>query len=140
MCHIAEHFTAGRDFINKCREKKGKVLVHCFAGKSRASTITLSYIMKEMQIDLKTSFEHLKAQRPIAQPNLGFLMQLKQFEKDLFGTNSDVPIKASEPNSKLDLGADEKPTNAEAQSNEEKASQTKELADSIELLKEKPKE
>ena len=66
VCNIKEHFEAARAFINQCKEAKGKILVHCFAGKSRASTITLSYMMAEMQVDLKQSFEHLKSQRPIA--------------------------------------------------------------------------
>jgi len=48
--------------------------------------------MSEMQLDLKVSIEHLRSRRPIAQPNFGFLMQLKNFEKELFGKNSDVPV------------------------------------------------
>lgn len=50
-------------------------------------------MMKEMQVDLKTSLDHLQKQRPIAQPNIGFLIQLKQYEQDLFGKCSDVPIR-----------------------------------------------
>lgn len=49
-------------------------------------------MMKEMKLDLKTSLDHLQKQRPIAQPNIGFIIQLKQYEKDLFGKCSDVPI------------------------------------------------
>ena len=53
--NIEQHFDDARAFINSCRKIKGKILVHCFAGKSRASTITLSYMIKEMKIDLKES-------------------------------------------------------------------------------------
>jgi hypothetical protein len=49
-------------------------------------------MMSEMQLDLKASIEHLRSRRPIAQPNIGFLIQLKNFEKELFGKNSDVPL------------------------------------------------
>jgi hypothetical protein len=49
-------------------------------------------MMSEMQLDLKESIEHLRSRRPIAQPNIGFLMQLKNFEKELFGKISDVPL------------------------------------------------
>jgi protein-tyrosine phosphatase len=66
------------------------VLVHCFAGKSRASTITLSYMMTEMHLNLKESFEHLKNKRPIACPNIGFVMQLMGHEKKVFGYNSSL--------------------------------------------------
>ena len=37
-----------------------KVLVHCFAGKSRASTISLAFMVHHMRIDLKTAYAHLK--------------------------------------------------------------------------------
>ena len=64
--NIMNHFERAAEFINQCREEKGRVLVHCFAGKSRASTITLSYILSQMKIDLRTSLKHLQRQRPIA--------------------------------------------------------------------------
>ena len=81
--NIEQHFDDARAFINSCRKIKGKILVHCFAGKSRASTITLSYMIKEMKIDLKESLDHLKKRRPIAQPNFGFMQQLIKFEFDI---------------------------------------------------------
>ncbi len=74
--NIRSHFDTAREFINNCRNKQGRVLVHCFAGKSRASTVTISYMMAEMKIDLQTAFKHVKSKRSIALPNIGFLMQL----------------------------------------------------------------
>lgn len=88
--NIKAHFDAALEFINEARQAGGRVLVHCFAGKSRASTITLSYMMTEMHLNLKESFEHLKTQRPIACPNIGFVMQLMGHEKKIFGTNSSL--------------------------------------------------
>ena len=123
MCNIKEHFEAARKFINSCKEVNGRVLVHCFAGKSRASTITLSYMMAEMEVDLKQAFEHLKSQRPIAQPNIGFLYQLKAFEKELFGINSDVPLQTI-PHSSPDT-------------DDQEMSQIKEIKDSKEVIAER---
>ncbi len=66
------------------------MLVHCFAGKSRASTITLSYLILELGLPLKEALLHLKKRRPIAQPNSGFMAQLVKLEFDILGSNSDI--------------------------------------------------
>ena len=50
----------------------------------------MSYMMNEMKVNLKESYEHLKACRPIAQPNIGFVLQLMGLEKQLFGSNSSI--------------------------------------------------
>ena len=92
MQNIVAYFEQANAFIEKCRAVRGKILVHCFAGKSRASTITLSYMMKHGGLDLRTALNHLQRQRPIAQPNIGFIVQLKSYEKSIFGQCSDVPI------------------------------------------------
>ena len=46
--------------------------------------------MTEMHLNLKESFEHLKNKRPIACPNIGFVMQLMGHEKKVFGYNSSL--------------------------------------------------
>lgn len=53
---------------------KHKILVHCFAGKSRATSFTLAYLMKEKQISLKDGLEMIWKVRPIAAPNPGFMI------------------------------------------------------------------
>jgi hypothetical protein len=45
-----------------------------FAGKSRASTFTLAFMMKKMKVPLKKGLDHLRLCRPIAQPNIGFVL------------------------------------------------------------------
>ena len=69
------------------------MLIHCFAGKSRASTITCSFLMKKRGYNLRDSLLHLRACRPIAFPNVGFLVQLKAYESTVFGKCSDVPLR-----------------------------------------------
>ena len=123
--NIKVHFDEAREFINKAREAKGRVLVHCFAGKSRASTITISYMMGEMGKNLKESYEHLKKCRPIAQPNIGFVLQLMGYEKQLFGVNSSIEqMKAAA------MEAEKKKLTSEQ----------KELSDAKEILKEEKQE
>ena len=43
---INTHFQKTNDFLRSCREKRGKVLVHCYMGVSRSSAIVLAYLMK----------------------------------------------------------------------------------------------
>lgn len=90
--NIMNYFEQAQNFINICKEKKGKILIHCFAGKSRASTITISYLMAVLKLDFRQSLDHLQRQRPIAQPNIGFMVQLKNYEMQLFGKCSDVRL------------------------------------------------
>ena len=120
---VQEHFESAWKFINECREAKGRILVHCFAGKSRASTVTLSYIMSEMKVNLKDAYDHLKKCRPIAQPNAGFMQQLKTLEFGLFGSNSDVPIV---------VASSEEESEPEATKSEEEKSLAKEINDGME--------
>lgn len=79
--NILEHVEEANQFIREARSEnypgqppKNKVLVHCFAGKSRATTFTLCYMIKEMKISLKEGLERIWKVRPIAAPNPGFMI------------------------------------------------------------------
>ena len=48
------------------------VLVHCFAGVSRSTTIVLAYMMQELGFTLADSLLHVKKQRYFINPNDGF--------------------------------------------------------------------
>ena len=67
-------FEDATEFVENARKSspKSRVLVHCFAGKSRASANTIAYLIKKMRITLKKSMAHVKKCRPIADPNRGF--------------------------------------------------------------------
>jgi atypical dual specificity phosphatase len=90
--NILQFFNEANEFIEEAiLENKGKdapvhkVLIHCFAGKSRASTVTLAYMIKERGMTLKDGLEHVWKVRPIAAPNPGFMIQLKALEKSVHG-------------------------------------------------------
>lgn len=48
--------------------------------------------MTKHQINLRDGIDLVKSKRPIACPNPGFMLQLKVFEKGIFGKNSDIGI------------------------------------------------
>jgi len=47
-------------------EKPNRVLVHCFAGKSRATSFTCGYLMCKKEMNLRDAIDLVKSKRPIA--------------------------------------------------------------------------
>ena len=87
------------DFINSAvkenvqgEEPKNRVLVHCFAGKSRATSFLLAYLLKERNIPLNEGLKMIWAVRPQAAPNPGFMIQLKALEKNVLGKTSTASV------------------------------------------------
>jgi hypothetical protein len=51
--------------------------------------------MMDKGLSLKDAVELTRSKRTIAEPNPGFMIQLKAFEKVIFGTLSDIGIVVS---------------------------------------------
>ena len=66
-------------FIKDAVDKGGNVLVHCFAGISRSSSIVVYYLMNEYNWSYRTAMTHLKRMHPRANPNAGFVFQLNKY-------------------------------------------------------------
>ncbi len=67
-------------FIDKVKEKNGKVLVHCNMGISRSSTIVIAYLMKYYKLKYEDCYAWVRQWRSFANPNRAFVQQLKNFE------------------------------------------------------------
>lgn len=80
---IYEHLEESLEFIHKCRQVTN-VFVHCYAGVSRSSTIIIAYLMKHWKWNLKTALAFVQNKRVVANPNEGFMLQLKRYEDFLF--------------------------------------------------------
>ncbi|XP_038078309.1 dual specificity protein phosphatase 18-like [Patiria miniata] len=76
------------DMIHDVKRKGGRVLVHCFAGRSRSATLCIAYLMKYSSMTLRQAHAYVKARRPLIRPNPGFWKQMIAFEKVLFGRSS----------------------------------------------------
>ncbi|XP_031566438.1 dual specificity protein phosphatase 16-like [Actinia tenebrosa] len=87
--NIIDWLPTAFEFIDKAREANSRVLVHCFAGKSRSATIAIAYIMKHLGLPLDEAYRFVKEKRPTISPNLNFMGQLVQFEKDLTPSPND---------------------------------------------------
>ena len=76
-------------------KRKHRVLVHCMAGISRSSTITISYLMKYKNMKYQDAYNHVRERREIISPNYHFVEQLKEWEKSIFP--EDVEKEENEP-------------------------------------------
>lgn len=82
---ISKYFDISYNFIKKHIDKKENVLVHCYAGISRSSTIIFNYMLREYYLNngykcprciLKYFLDYSRNKRPIINPNTGFINQL----------------------------------------------------------------
>ena len=72
------------EFIDKNVENNKNVLVHCQMGISRSTTIVIYYLMKKNNIKFQDAYDIVKNKRSVANPNFGFVFQLKQEENNYF--------------------------------------------------------
>ncbi|CAF0881019.1 unnamed protein product [Didymodactylos carnosus] len=80
---VKQYFEKTNKFLHDCYLAGEKVLVHCQMGISRSSTLVLAYLMKYHHETLEQSFRYLLEKRPMISPNIGFLLQLVQYEEEL---------------------------------------------------------
>uniref|UniRef100_A0A7N0TF03 Protein-tyrosine-phosphatase MKP1 n=1 Tax=Kalanchoe fedtschenkoi TaxID=63787 RepID=A0A7N0TF03_KALFE len=82
------------DYFEDVREQKGRVLVHCYQGVSRSTSLVIAYIMWRDGQSFEDAFQYVKAARGVTNPNMGFACQLLQCQKRVHA----VPVS---PNSAL---------------------------------------
>jgi protein-tyrosine phosphatase len=95
--NLAEHFPTAISFIERAREEKCAVLVHCLAGISRSVTICLAYLMQATHSTLEQAFDFLLKQDGAIAPNFHFMGQLIEFERNLFDSTGNSSSTSSLP-------------------------------------------
>ncbi|XP_029356411.1 dual specificity protein phosphatase 22-B isoform X2 [Echeneis naucrates] len=78
--NLIQFFRDSIMFIHESRLKGEGCLVHCVAGVSRSVTLVVAYIMTVSGYGWVEALAAVRAVRPCAGPNLGFLRQLEEFE------------------------------------------------------------
>ena len=61
-------------------------LVHCFKGMSRSVSVIIAYLLSRHSHRFKSfedALQHVRNERPIACPNVGFALALRQFQKTI---------------------------------------------------------
>lgn len=69
------------DYILDTLRNKGKVLVHCVKGTSRAASVVLAYLMVNGYSE-QDAYSCLLNSQPTIDPNFGFVCQLKEWGKE----------------------------------------------------------
>ncbi|KAK9676570.1 hypothetical protein RND81_11G085900 [Saponaria officinalis] len=78
-------------FLEKCRNEKARVLVHCMTGKSRSPAVVIAYLMKFKGWRFEQSYQWVKERRPSVELTQAVYEQLQEYEKSLFGA-SEAPV------------------------------------------------
>ena len=73
----------------------GKVLVHCLAGISRSPAICMAYLMYTMNFSMDQAHDFIKRKRRIISPNLNFMQQLHEYERQLEEQKRSAAISSS---------------------------------------------
>lgn len=60
-----------------------KILINCSMGMSRSVSLTVAHLMYSRRMRFWDAWNYVQSRRYIALPNLGFLYQLRQYEKYL---------------------------------------------------------
>lgn len=74
--NITEYLKTTNKFIDNAIANGGRVLVHCFAGKSRSASIVIGYIMEKEKMAFQQALDFVLQKRPCIDPNLAFCAQL----------------------------------------------------------------
>ncbi|XP_059923563.1 dual specificity protein phosphatase 22-B-like isoform X1 [Gadus macrocephalus] len=83
LCRLSLRMPYFKDsivFIHESRLQGGGCLVHCVAGVSRSVTLVVAYLMTVTGLGWVDCLAAIRAARPCARPNLGFLRQLEEYE------------------------------------------------------------
>lgn len=77
---ISDHFGNMHAFIKDKLDKKENVLVHCSMAISRSTTAIAAYLIKEFDMTVDDAMAMIIKSHPEANPNLGFMQQLQEWE------------------------------------------------------------
>lgn len=80
---IIDCFDEAFSFIQEARANGDNIFIHCQMGKSRSATIVIAYLIKYSNMSTEEAYKFLKEKRKTIFPNLGFMRQLREFEKKL---------------------------------------------------------
>lgn len=86
--NISSIFEEASEFIDHVEQIGGKVLVHCFEGRSRSATLVIAYLMLKKNFSLLEAWNALKRVHRRAQPNDGFARILLNLDHKLYGRMS----------------------------------------------------
>jgi len=80
---LAQHLQGCFEYIDTAISSGGIVLIHCLVGISRSPSIAIAYLMFKDHLSYEEAADFVKKKQPLMEPNMGFVRQLKEFEKKI---------------------------------------------------------
>lgn len=81
---ISQYFQPVAEWISKQLKQNRHVLVHCVAGHSRSTSLLIYYMLRYGGFrSVDEALSYIQQRRPTAHPNLGFMQQLYQAEREM---------------------------------------------------------
>lgn len=75
--NLVKHLPSVIRYIHRNLVQGKKILVHCWAGKSRSPAIVIAYLMSRYNISYEDAFMLVKQKRKVVKLNSGFVKQLQ---------------------------------------------------------------
>lgn len=72
------------------------ILVNCAQGKSRSGVMATAYVMAKLDIGVDAALAHVRASRPMVEPNPTFMRWLKSHERDIRQQPAPVPAREAQ--------------------------------------------
>lgn len=86
--NLTPHFRDSYEFIDSAlfrnsidKKHQGNILVHCSQGVSRSVAFIIAYLMEKYNLNLNQALHAVKRKSPDAEPNPGFIEQLKLYKE-----------------------------------------------------------
>jgi predicted protein tyrosine phosphatase len=77
---LADYLPRAFEFIDAMLAAEVPVAVYCHAGKSRSVSVVCAYLMRLFGTDFQSALEHVRQTRRAADPNIDFIMQLRDLD------------------------------------------------------------
>lgn len=115
---LLKHWDNTFRYINRARNEKSKVLVHCKMGISRSASVVIAYAMKAYNWDFDQALRHVRDKRSCIKPNKNFLAQLETYQgmldamknkEKLQRSKSETNLKSSTKDARLLPGSEPTP-------------------------------
>lgn len=78
--NLGKYFPLVYAFIERVFASGKSVLINCYAGMSRSTTLITSYLMRKQHLTADKAMKMVKSKRPCFDPNPGFVKQLYRYE------------------------------------------------------------
>jgi Dual specificity phosphatase, catalytic domain len=81
---LASYLPSSTAFLREAlKDVNARVLVHCFRGVSRSASVVAALLIAEYGWSTMQAVQYIKSKRPKAEPNFGFVSQLKEYSRSL---------------------------------------------------------